>query len=142
MNLVLAILLQTAHESNERNKELWLAEKRSRLANMKPVIRDLFQQLDTDSDGFITMQDIVTGEHHFPPELFDKITTQGIIDLFSCMDDDHSGTIDSMEWEEHMMFLVLHDAPVETLQILHMLREQGKRLKDLSKRLTKTMPQR
>jgi len=133
MNLVLAILLQNAHESNERNKELWLAEKRSNLDRLRPVVRDLFRQLDTDGDGFINMQDILTGEAHFPHTLGDKITTQGIVDLFSSMDEDHSGTIDLGEWEEHMMFLALHDAPVETLQILHMLREQGKRLKELSR---------
>merc|ERR1712008_43829 len=122
---------ENALRSVESDKEMYLTEKRKTFQKLKPLLGTLFDQLDTDGTGTVTMQEVREGDLQLPLEFRDKITIPCILDLFHSIDSDKSGTISKDEWTESLLFLGLHEVPAETTRILQLIRRQHKKLSKL-----------
>jgi len=133
MNLVLATLLQSAMRSVELDKEFSRAQKRADFTKLRPSVRTMFEQIDADEDGEITVEEICKGRFDVPLEYRDKITLPAVLDLFSTIDTDGSGTIGPQEWEQALLCLALRDAPVESTQMMSLLRQQARKLSTLGR---------
>lgn len=135
MNVILANLLENAITSVESDKQRQLDNKRKTFQRLKPMIGRMFDEIDTDGTGTVTMQEVSEGHLHLPDELKDKISIPTILDLFYSIDTDKSGTISRDEWEESLLFLALHEVPAETTRMLQLIRRQHKKLSHFDSRL-------
>jgi len=139
MNIVLATLLENAMRSVELDKEFARAQKQADFAKLRPAVKKMFQEIDADGDGEITLDEVCHSHFDVPQEYRDKITLPAVIDLFSTIDTDGSGTVGLQEWEQALLCIALNDAPVESTQVLQLLRQQTKNLNKLEKDLQKLL---
>merc|ERR1712137_1364510 len=93
---------------------------------MVPQIEAVFDKLDIHKAGEIWLDDIDFDIVPLLEELRDKIQEEMLIDLFS-VSVEESGTVKRSDFVEAVTLLAYSEIPVETTQMLHLLRHiQGK----------------
>jgi hypothetical protein len=124
MNLVTAVIVENAISNAGEDAEMTLNERRKQLKRLIPSIKDVFQALDADGTGMLTLEELNFSKVKMPQELRDIIQPDKLHDLFEFLDMDESGEIDSKEFVDGVCHLALSSVPVETTQILQLLRSQ------------------
>mmetsp|Transcript_95415 Transcript_95415/g.256214 ORF Transcript_95415/g.256214 Transcript_95415/m.256214 type:complete len:85 (-) Transcript_95415:24-278(-) len=81
------------------------------------------------------MQAPVLRDLDLPPELRKVLASGQIVDVCSYLDADRSGEIDEDEFVDGIFNLMLQSVPVETTQMLQMLRSQGDAMRHIERML-------
>lgn len=125
MNLITALLVENAISNQRMDEEMVAFYTRQKLRNLEPLFRELFQSFDTSGDGLINISEIMDamqGGTEIPLQLQEIVSHARIIDLFDALDKDQSGYVTEDEFIEGLGYMALSDVPLETLQILHIVR--------------------
>ncbi|OLP94403.1 Voltage-dependent T-type calcium channel subunit alpha-1H [Symbiodinium microadriaticum] len=151
MNLVTAILVESALESAQQEAEAGRQELKNKIKGALPSLLDIFQTLDTDMSGFITRDELDAVPVDILPasvlERFKDIGYKFIHQAFRMaspaisagyvvnpqepdrprtkieqLDVDGTGTLTLQEFVEGLMNLALLDVPIWTIQSQRMLR--------------------
>jgi hypothetical protein len=145
MNLVTAVIVDTAIEQHKENDRLKLAGMRKKIKLLTPKIEKLFQQLDSDGGGEIEVKELDFTGIVMPPELKEIVDEDKLKDLFGFLDLDGSGTVSLGEFVDGIMHLSLQTVPIETTQTLQLLRSQDTTIKqfndDVDRKLAKLLMQ-
>merc|ERR1719277_343214 len=118
--------------------------KRKRLRSLEPCMKALFQELDKFGDGYLSLFDFrsrledleAATMKHLPADLRKILESDHLIEVCEALDADGSGAIDETEFIDGIFSLVLQTVPIETTQMLQLLRSQG----DTLQRIHRKMP--
>lgn len=118
MNLVTAILVQTAQQTANHDA---LVRKMSRQAHAReaaPLLKNLFFALDSDGDGEITYEEIKGA----PAWVHDKIEALAdridIEEIFEMLDQDSNGSVSIHEFVDGILRAGEDGVPLEVIRIL------------------------
>jgi hypothetical protein len=146
MNLITAVIVDTAIAQGGDDRELELATKRKRLRQLEPVIKNIFQELDAASgngegDGELSLQEFREGlvnmkeasKARLPADIRNILDSDQLIDVYEHLDADGSGAIDEDEFIDGIFSLALQSVPIETTKILQQLRSHGDVLRKIQR---------
>jgi len=142
MNLVTALVVEDALSCSRMDDEMAAIYNKRKMKTMKPNILEMFQSIDKDNDGSIELCEVLQAIGDglsVPRALQDFVTEERMVDLFDAFDSDNSGRISEDEFIDGLCKLVLQDAPIETTQMLHMLRSGLARLATIEKLIQEGM---
>jgi hypothetical protein len=141
MNLVTAVVIQNAIDLGAEDAEAQARDRRKRLVKMVPLLKEAFQSADTSSDGQLQIEEVdELCKLPLPRELKLIMAKERMHDLFRCLDADETGNISMDEFVKGVCHIALSEVPIETTQILSMLRVQSKVLDELQHRITGKAP--
>jgi len=142
MNLITAVIVDTAIEQASEDREAELHARRRKLKDLEPSIQNIYLAL-LDKAGTVKLsrsafrsglQDMQEGGmKDLPRELREILQTDQIVEVCDYLDADRSGEIDEAEFTDGVFNLMLQSVPIETTQMLQMLRAQHDTLKDIQK---------
>ncbi|CAK0875049.1 unnamed protein product [Prorocentrum cordatum] len=147
MNLITAVIVDNAITQADEDREMDLVLRRGELRLLEPTVKRVFERLNkTPGTKSLSLEDFrselekimqapVLRDLDLPPELRKVLASGQIVDVCSYLDADRSGEIDEDEFVDGIFNLMLQSVPVETTQMLQMLRSQGKSMKDIEKKI-------
>lgn len=141
MNLVTAMLVEEAISNQRMDDEMAAFYTRQKLKSLQPHFRSLFRGFDITGDGVIRVGEILQTMERgmvIPKELQEVVNHARVIDLFDALDKDQSGFITEDEFVEGLGYMAMSDVPLETMQILHLLRNCTRELSKLKKEIRGT----
>lgn len=125
MNLITALLVEHAISSQRMDDEMVAFYTRAKLKDLEPHFRTLFRKFDVSGDGVLRVGEILETMQsglEIPKVLQDVVNHARMIDLFDALDKDQSGFVTEDEFVEGLGYMALSDVPLETMQILHLVR--------------------
>lgn len=131
MNLVTAVIVDTAIERQKANEESKRNAMRKKMKLLGPKIEELFDQLDASGDGAIEVSELSFESVTMPKELESILSSDKLQDLFAFLDLDGSGTVEKSEFIDGIMHLTFQNVPIETTQLLQLLRSQQKLISEM-----------
>jgi Ca2+-binding EF-hand superfamily protein len=131
MNLVLALIVEGSFDDSagEKAQERELKSKHFK-AQIK-IIHQIFDELDTDKSGSITIEEIHNAPSEVKASLYSLVPTDDLIEIFLLLDRDHSGEVGIDEFCKEMEKIVTTDMPIETLRMkrdIHTTRSEVSKL--------------
>jgi len=138
MNLVTAALVEDAIASARMDSEMEQVYTRKRLKQLIPEIKQVFRVLDVSGDGTIGLDELVEritamiqeNQLKMPKEVSNILDPDKMGDfeaIFDFLDCDGSKTISEDEFVEGVCTLAFTHVPLETTQMLTMLKQQRMR---------------
>jgi hypothetical protein len=132
MNLVTAVVIQNAIDIGAEDAEAAATEKRKRLEKMVPLLKQAFETVDRSSDGMLQIDEVeLLCNLSLPRELKEIMAKDRMRDLFKSLDTDGSGDVSMGEFVKGVCHIALSEVPIETTQMLSMMRIQSKVLDQL-----------
>lgn len=131
MNLVTALLVEDAISTTKMDNEMVTQYMRQRLSSLRPAFQELFRDLDTSGDGHIQIREMVEAIKAgltVPEQIQDIINPGRMLDLFDAIDQDKSGDLTEDEFVAGLSCVAISEVPMETMQILHLLRSMRREL--------------
>jgi len=122
MNLVTALLVESAIESGKTDKEMKLAFLKKTVNKMAPSIREAFRSLDQNNNGILTRDEIQNKQEDLPPALLELLGPNSMMELFEMLDEDGSGEVHENEFTEGLLKTAVSDVPMETQQMIKLMR--------------------
>merc|ERR1712032_210487 len=139
MNLVTAVIVEVAVDNAKEDRDMAKAHKREKLRILKPEIRDAFRAIDSNSDLVLTKREILRqARQQLPEVLVELVGEQDLADIFDLLDVDNSGELEEVEFVEGVISLVLSEVPVETWQMLKLLRVILRSVKHIDQKMGRT----
>jgi len=152
-NLILAVIVDKANESRERNKEQIKRQRAKAEEEDLNLWKQMMREMDTDDSKSITMQELLEA-YKADPKVRETLAMLNIYPqdlelLFNLMDDDDSGALDYDEFVDcfhkaqttdprmYMMILQLRMKKLES----KFDREFSKRFKDIKDHITSCLSQ-
>merc|ERR1712217_590869 len=108
MNLVTASIVTGAMAQCQEDEELQKVEQSNRVKKLMPLFQEMFDKVDTEGTGSITIQQVeaFAGEQH--PEFnkaLEYFEFESVMELFEVLDIDGSGELDQEEFVEGLVSL-------------------------------------
>jgi len=143
MNLVTAVIVDQAITQGNEDRELQLSMKRRRWMDLEPDIKDVFRELDVLQAGQFTVKYVRDGldgmsaafMKSLPADLNNILDSEQLVELYDYVDTDRSGGVDEVEFVNGIFSLMFHSVPMETTQMLHLLRSHGDMLQRIHRRI-------
>jgi len=142
-NLITALIVDTAIVQGDFDRELEVAMKRKRLRLMEPVVVALFQHLDKDGLGVVSLSNFKSELERLPEstmkrlpvDLRNILESDQLVEVCEYLDADSSGEIDEAEFVDGIFSLMLQTVPLEVTQLLQLVRSQRETLQNLQRGL-------
>jgi hypothetical protein len=116
MNLVTALMIETALDQSSQDKEAKRLEKlNEKLINLEKI-RDIFKALDDDKSGQLTLTELTSAPEKVKHEIEEIAGTDDLEHLFQILDYDQSGLIDIDEFYNGMHYAT--DGKLELYSIM------------------------
>jgi voltage-gated sodium channel len=136
MNLVTAIIVENALSKGREDEHDRASELRQTVKRIIPDIMAVFDKIDTDGSGSVTMAEVAavanSGELILPSSIHKYVEPDRLLDLLTSFDMDGSGEIDRQEFVDGVVWLVISDVPMETHHILVLLKQCNELLLQMS----------
>merc|ERR1712196_680481 len=88
MNLVTAVIVESSFEQASQDKEVAKAHKAQVVDKMLPKLREMFDTLDADGDGEITLEEFGNCDQATREHLCELFNTDDLVELFEILDVD------------------------------------------------------
>jgi len=138
MNLITALLVETAISSATEDKEMEAFYNKQKEKTLRPVLEKFFQMLDKTGDNLVTAKEVIEdlqADLEIPSALNGIVTEARIVELFEHMDHDGNGELSQDEFVNGMLMVAFSDVPVETKQMLHLLQQARTTMHNMEKYL-------
>jgi hypothetical protein len=126
MNMVTAVIVETAMAQSVEDAEERLLFLRLKIKKMGPDIEAAFDKLDADGRQHLSLQALEEAAHsgdlRMPDDIQDLVDPAKLVDLFGFLDTNMSGEISRSEFIHGIKSLVMSEVPIETTQILELSR--------------------
>jgi hypothetical protein len=153
MNLITAVIVDNAITESDADRERERHMKRKRLRALQPTIKQIFQELinHASMDGPCprTSTDkiclsisgmrsalrgmLATRTIELPADIREILHADRLVEVCDYLDFDRSGEIDEDEFTNGIFSLMLQAVPIETTQMLQLLRSQSDALRRLQR---------
>jgi len=141
MNLITAVIVQGAIENGKADREVKLAVNKKKRDKMVPRIRAIFDRLDQDKGGTVTLEEVAGADGRMKEELLDLVQSDNIVELFELLDIDGSGELDIQEFIDGIMMAVTSDTPIEFVRMQKQLVHIREKTMTVEKALTTVVEQ-
>merc|ERR1719201_731202 len=118
MNLVTAVIVESSFEQASQDKEVAKAHKAQVIEKMMPKLREMFDTLDADGDGEITLEEFGNCDQATRDHLCELFNTDDLVELFEILDVDGGGSVSIDEFCDEMTKLATSQAPMEQIRLL------------------------
>mmetsp|Transcript_5903 Transcript_5903/g.10541 ORF Transcript_5903/g.10541 Transcript_5903/m.10541 type:complete len:561 (-) Transcript_5903:23-1705(-) len=118
MNLVTAVIVESAIEQGRTDKEVEAEYKKQMIKEMMPSLLEMFRELDVNGDGTITSDEIMDCGEDMKEELLKYMNAESLLELFEMLDVDGSGEVNIDEFCDGISKLASSEQPVEFIRIL------------------------
>lgn len=112
---------QSAEDAEER-----LLFLRMKIKKVVPDIEAAFDKLDQDGRQYLSLEDLREAAHsgdlRMPDDVMEFVDPAKLVDLFWFLDTSVSGEVSRSEFIHGIKSLIMSEVPVETTQILELLR--------------------
>jgi len=139
MNLVTAVLVEDAIARSSEDIKIKTKKTRRKLDKFIPQLEQVFDQVDHDSTGDISLQELAEWT---PPEAMELdsqvkevMKPETLEECYECFDADNSGLVSKEEFVQGALAVLLKDAPQELTQLLQLVRASNKQLIAIQGRL-------
>jgi len=137
MNLVTAVIVENAMANGREDAEEMQIHLRRKLRKILPEIDEVFDGLDTNGNNALEIEELIQaaedGVLTFPEDIKSYVDPSKLLDIFEFLDANQSGVIERQEFFEGICHLVVSSVPLETTQILQLVRKSHDMLSDLSR---------
>merc|ERR1719414_2635651 len=113
MNLVTAVIVESAIKTGKEDAEMMRHQVRSRLGHIIPHIQRIFSELDKSKDGSIQQAELDFSHINLPDDLKQILQPDKLMDLFQLLDVDNDGQIEADEFVDGVCQLALSTVPTE-----------------------------
>ena len=117
MNLVTAVIVEGSLQQATQDREVAKAYKNSVVMKMMPKIEMMFEKLDTDGNGDITLSEIEAAPQELADELARCFQTDDIIELFEILDIYQTGNVSIKEFCQELVKVVTSERSVEQVRM-------------------------
>lgn len=134
-NLILASIVERGAEARAADREAQASAKVARKRQAEAHLRDICEDLDTDEDGLLTLQELLQGytdnEHFKSCMVMLDISQEEMTDFFSVMDADNSGEVSYEEFIAYIHRAGSNDVRNQLMYMEMQMNEMMKRLGNL-----------
>jgi len=149
MNLITATIVDTAITQSDADREFEESMRRKKFRGLTPhlnaIFKELLEKAGTNKlslknfrSGLETLQEAELDQ--LPADIRTILLSDQLIEVCEYIDADGSGVIDEQEFIDGIFSLALQSVPIETTQMLQLLRSQSGTLKKILRRMPK-MPE-
>lgn len=117
MNLITAVIVNSALEQASSNKEIQRIQENKRRKKTIDELRGMFSRLDEDGSGTITLAEIMEATEEDQMLLKKFLTLESPLEIFRMLDIDNSGQLNIDEFCEGVIQAVTSDRSVEFKRI-------------------------
>jgi len=117
MNLVTAVLVETAILNSKKDQELAL----HRIRRLRPQIKKAFHMMDLDNSKTVSRAEVLLCHAHFPASVLKVVPRERLPELFDILDTNGSGQIGEDAFVEGVMEFILSDVSFTTMQEIKLL---------------------
>jgi voltage-gated sodium channel len=126
MNLVTAVIVESALDRANEDKEVAKTQARKNISKLRPQIQTFFQTIDKSGHGQIHLEDVHEVRlDDLPKDIQPHIKVDNMEDLYWLLDEDCSGTVDEKQFVDGLVNLALDysgKATIETTLMLKVLK--------------------
>merc|ERR1719330_2201118 len=132
MNLVTASIVTGAMAQCQEDEEMRRLEQSNRVKKLMPLFQKMFEQVDTEQTGSITIlqvEDFAQSEHPEFKKALEYFEFESVLELFEVLDIDGSGNLDREEFVEGLVSLSVarHESMPRELYLMMKLMRTSKR---------------
>jgi Ca2+-binding EF-hand superfamily protein len=142
MNLVTAIIVENALAHGREDTEENQRQLRKVVKRIVPEIEEVFDKLDTDGSESLTFEEIEAATHNgeltLPDDIREIVEPHRLLEIFEFLDMDQSGTIEKDEFVDGVGSLAVSAVPIETTQILKLMRRTHHSVMEIEKIMQQT----
>jgi len=117
MNLVTAVLVETAIENSKKDQDF----AAQRIRRLRPQLKKAFRLMDVDGSRTVSREEVVASHSHFPSAVLKSVPRGSLPDLFDMLDSDGTGEIGEETFVEGVMEFILSDLSFTAMQELKLL---------------------
>jgi voltage-gated sodium channel len=117
MNLVTAVIVEGSLEQAKQDREVAKAYKNHLIVKMMPRIEKMFEQLDADGSGDISLDEIEAAPEELADELAKCFQTDDLYELFEMLDNDRTGTVPIHQFCSELVKVVVSDRSVDQVRM-------------------------
>eukprot|EP00440_Ansanella_granifera_P050368 gb/GFBE01054588.1/.p1 GENE.gb/GFBE01054588.1/~~gb/GFBE01054588.1/.p1 ORF type:complete len:535 (+),score=120.48 gb/GFBE01054588.1/:1-1605(+) len=136
MNLVTAVIVEGAIDQGKQDRDVMAVHKKQQIKAMIPALTAMFQELDDDGSGTLTVDELTSCDEELKAELMKYMNAESLVELFEMIDVDGSGEVNIDEFCDGISKLASSDTPVEFVRILKQLagvKQQQTRMEETMK---------
>lgn len=127
MNLVTAVVVNSALEQAFQDKEMQQAQQVQQKTKLLKELRKLFERMDLDSSGFVSREEILSISDSDRQLLQNTLSIHDHAEIFDALDVDGSGSLQIEEFCDGIWHVAMSSAPIEIKKIekqVRILREE------------------
>lgn len=121
MNLVTAVIVEAFLEHAKQDNELRKKERDQTVRNMMPHLEEVFESLDKDGSGMLTLEELMNAPKREREELASLLDSDSLIELWEMLDTDGDGQVNVQEFCDGILSLTLSNQPVALLRVLRQI---------------------
>lgn len=106
MNLVTAVMVNSAIDKAEQNKSIVQQAAKEKAAKLARDVSNLFYKLDTDADGELCKEEFMDLSHDNMMLLHECLPDMSPMEIFEAIDIDRHGSVDNEQFCQGIMYLV------------------------------------
>jgi len=130
MNLITAIIVDTAVSQSTSDREAQKVYETARKKSLLPKLRKMFEELDADGSGMLELEELVEAPESVKEQLGELANMDDCEALFKLLDYDNSGSVSCDDFVEGII-KVSTDKPVELMCMMKQLTEIMKNFSDI-----------
>lgn len=134
MNLVAAIIINSALEQAMQDKELLKRDEASRRKKMLRDLNEMFHRVDEDGSGELSKEELTLASAEDKAFIYSCTEVEDPLEFFDMIDVDKTGAVDIDEFCEGVWQAVVSKAPIETRRMELMIKAMRRDIKVLDKR--------
>jgi voltage-gated sodium channel len=117
MNLVTAVIVEGSFEASRMDREVEKTLKKNKIRKMIPKLTQLFNDLDNDSSGKITLSEVLDSPDEVLHTLEQVIPIDDLQEVFDLLDDG-DGSVESKEFLLGIEKMAVTDLPLEQFRMM------------------------
>jgi len=121
MNLVTAILVDSAINQTREDRELGHRRLEKKVRSLLPQLESFFDDLDTDDDHRIVTADVLECHIQVPLDIKLVLDEISLVEIFETIDADSRGWLDKSEFTEGFLNICLSESPPMMTRVMHHL---------------------
>ena len=139
LNLVAAVIVEGSLEQASTDRAVFKQQRLAKIKKLMPHIKTLFELLDEDQSGFVTLEEIREAPESIQNEISNIINADNLEDIFNMLDEDGGGQVSIDEFCDGISMIVQSDMSIESLRLMKQVERNGSKTDDLTRKHDMTM---
>lgn len=118
MNMVTAVIVENSFEQAKTDRDFAKSERSRALQKLMPQVREIFQKLDLDGSGNVTLEEFVNADKSVQEDLEKICQTDDLVELFEMLDLDGSGSVEIDEFCDQLANFGTVDQPFINVRLM------------------------